>query len=212
MQKITDFTRKHAFFLLGGACIIIAGLIYTACVQENEIVPAGETAFHAADSLDAPENAVEPAETPAPVYIVVHITGAVNSPGVFDLPEGSRVRDALALAGGARDDADLEHPALNLAAPLHDAMRIIIPVEGEEIDDIFISAQAPAAATDGLIDLNAATSTELQTLSGIGPVLAQNIIDFREAQGGFSSVEELIHVSGIGETRLNNLRPHVTVR
>ncbi|MCL2357946.1 MAG: helix-hairpin-helix domain-containing protein [Defluviitaleaceae bacterium] len=230
MQKSVEFLKNHIFFLLGGLCLIAAGAVYTACARPAEVTPAGEVLFlsanpDAADSSDTahPENTRENIreniiEEIAPAYIVVHITGAVNSPGVFDLPENSRVRDALNIAGGAREDADLEHPALNLAATLHDAMRINIPAIGDET--VFIGTPTPAESpgatggidSDGLINLNTATAVELQTLSGIGPSLSQNIIDFREARGGFSSVDELIHVSGIGQTRLDNMRPHVTVR
>ncbi|MCL1878011.1 MAG: helix-hairpin-helix domain-containing protein [Defluviitaleaceae bacterium] len=212
MQKFADFVKRHAFFLLGGACIILAGVLYTACAREAVIQPTGEVVFHAAQNSDEAAETPETAEAKDdPTYFIVHISGAVNSPGVFGLPKDSRVNDVLELAGGATEDADLEHPSLNLAASIHDAMRIIIPAWGDEIDDIFPDT-FPSDEARGMINLNTATSAELQTLSGVGPVLAQNIIDFREAQGGFSSVEELIHVSGIGETRLNNLRSHVTVR
>jgi competence protein ComEA len=148
-----------------------------------------------------------------PDYIVVHIAGEVNYPGVFTLREGARVNDALYMAGGETEYANLMR--VNLAAFLQDAMQIIIPAEGDYTTAVFVfggNAQGTGGITaSGLINLNTATSAQLQTISGIGPARAQNIIDFRETHGNFSSVDELIHISGIGAVTLENLRPHVTV-
>ena len=157
-----------------------------------------------------------------PTDIVVHVTGAVNSPGNVTLSDGSRVLDAIKLAGGTRDDAD--ETRINMAAFLRDAMQIIVPYTGQEIDNVFVfsggqnagnaqgSTQNQSGGTSsGLININTATAAELQTLSGVGPAVAQRIIDFREAHGYFSSVEELTLVSGIGDATLERLRPHITV-
>jgi len=215
-NNIKEFIKKHAYFLLGGACIFIIGIIYIVSRGTSaEIIRDGEVIFHAEESEDVMVSDEEiPETTPEPHYIVIHITGAVNAPGVFEIPDGARVNDALELAGGATADADLRR--VNLAAFLQDAMQIVIPTEGEELETVFIFAddgdsEASGIRNDGLININTATSSELQSLSGIGPVLAQNIIDFRETHGSFSSVDELIHVPRIGEVTLERLRPSVTV-
>ena len=138
--------------------------------------------------------------------IVIHIAGAVYQPGVFTLPYGSRVNDALNMAGGATDCADLAR--VNLAAFLKDAQQIIIPRETDEFE-IF---QAPAQSdSGGLVNINTADERLLTTLPGIGPVIAGNIISHREANGPFNTIEELGNVPRIGATTLNNLRDLITV-
>jgi competence protein ComEA len=194
-MTVKEFLKKHAYYLLGGACFIIVGLIYvTSRGTEAEIIRT-EASYHSAEDSDA---------TSASIFI--HIVGAVNSPGIIELPVGSRVFDAIEQAGGATSDADLNR--VNLAARLQDATQIFIPFEGEEIPEAFAASEG---SSGGLVNINTASLAELQTLPSIGPVLAQSIIDFRETRGGFSSADELIHVSGIGERTLERLRPLVTV-
>ncbi|MCL1862053.1 MAG: helix-hairpin-helix domain-containing protein [Defluviitaleaceae bacterium] len=195
MSRFIDFVKNHAFFLLGMACIFIVGVIYIINRRiEPEIVRDGDIVF-CDTSLDVYE--------PDPEYIVIHIAGEVQNPGVFELQQGARVNDALILAGGETGYADLAR--VNLAAVLQDAAKIIIPAVGE-----YLPENVGGIRADGLININTATSVELQTLSGIGPVLAENIITFRETHGGFSAVDELIHVPRIGEATLERLRPLVT--
>ncbi|MDR0273687.1 MAG: helix-hairpin-helix domain-containing protein [Clostridiales bacterium] len=182
------------------------GIIYIVTRNSGaEVIRDGEIIFSAGGEMvsDAVEN-----------NIYVHITGAVNNPGVYELPKGARVNDALEMAGGATDDANLSHTGLNLAAVLQDEMRIIIPASGEE-DAVVIPSEIGTASntvSGGMVNINTASLAELQTLSGIGPARAQSIIDFRNANGNFSSVDELIHITGIGQATLDRLRPSITVR
>jgi competence protein ComEA len=187
------------YFLLGGACLLVVGVIFV--VTRTAVGEPPVTVSPAENLTDEHEF--------APVvsgYVVVHVAGEVHSPGVFTLDAGARVNDALYLAGGATAYADLTR--VNLAAVLSDEMQIIIPAEGEELPQ---AAARSGITADGRVNINHATAAELQTLSGIGQVRAQSIIDFRETHGSFASVDELIHISGIGATTLENLRPHVTV-
>jgi competence protein ComEA len=132
--------------------------------------------------------------------VVVDVTGAVARPGVYRLPAGSRVTDAVQRAGGASGGALLE--AINLAARLSDGQQVAVPKKGP--------GGAPSAAgarsEEGPISLGTATVEQLDTIDGIGPVTAEDIIQFREQHGGLSSVEQLDQVSGIGPATMESLR------
>ena len=138
--------------------------------------------------------------------LTVHAAGAVNAPGVYRLPTGSRVADLLSAAGGATADADLDQ--LNLAAPLADGERILVPRRGETVT---AAAASGASSVSSKVDLNTATAEELDKLPGIGPATAEAIIRHRETRGRFRSVTELLEVRGIGEAKLEQLRPLVKV-
>jgi competence protein ComEA len=137
--------------------------------------------------------------------VVVHVVGQVARPGVVQLPVGARVTDAIAAAGGATPEADLS--AVNLARVLVDGEQVAVPRPGETT----VAAGHASTAPDAPLDLNAATVADLDALPGIGPVLAQRILDWRAAHGRFSDVEELAEVSGIGPSVLARLRDLVRV-
>lgn len=153
--------------------------------------------------------------------IAVHIAGAVVEPGVVYLPPGSRVIDAVLAGGGAATTADLDR--LNLAVVVEDGQQIYVPRTDEEVPETAANSRVGAALLDhaselhaasptpALIDLNRATELELQNLPGIGPTMAAAIVGYRESVGEFVAVDELANVSGIGPTRLETLRPLVTV-
>jgi competence protein ComEA len=138
--------------------------------------------------------------------LYVHVSGAVAVPGLYRLHADARVVDAVAAAGGFADDA--EESGVNLARPVTDGEQIVVPVAGEAPT----TGPGPVgAAGGGRVDLNAASVTELDTLPRIGPAMAQRIVDWREANGRFTSVEDLLAVPGIGDKMLETLRPLVTV-
>ncbi|NIY65357.1 ComEA family DNA-binding protein [Streptomyces malaysiensis] len=155
--------------------------------------------------------------------VVVDVTGKVRRPGLRKLPTGARVADALEAAGGVRPGADLS--GLNRARPLVDGEQIVVGIPGSgpppgpgAAADPAVGAptapngpNAPAGpgAPGGSISLNSATTEQLDTLPGVGPVLAQHIIDYRTQHGGFRSIDELREVNGIGERRFADLRPLV---
>lgn len=141
--------------------------------------------------------------------LVVHVAGAVHAPGVVEVPVGTRVGEALDAAGGASDDADLD--ALNLAAPVADGQQVYVPREGEAVPAPVAGGGAPTGPSGTLVDLNTADVSALDTLPGIGPALAQRIVDWRSAHGPFGSVDALLEVSGIGPATLERLRDLVTV-
>nr|WP_206686678.1 MULTISPECIES: ComEA family DNA-binding protein [Microbacterium] len=163
------------------AVTIVVGLVRTTAASVEE-VPAPDVAVHDA-------------------VIYVHVSGAVLSPGLYRLADGSRVVDVIAAAGGFADDAD--PAAVNLARLLTDGEQLHVGIAGE-------SPAAPAAG-DGRIDLNAADAGALETLPGIGPALAGRILAWREENGRFTSVDDLLAVPGIGEKVLAALRELVRV-
>jgi competence protein ComEA len=133
--------------------------------------------------------------------VVVDVTGAVARPGVYRLPAGARVTDAVDRAGGATSTAVLE--AINLAARLADGQQVVVPKRGPGGAPL---AASGGAAEEGPISLGTATVDQLDTIDGIGPVTAQDIVDFREQHGGLSSVDQLDQISGIGPATMEALR------
>jgi len=145
-----------------------------------------------------PTPTIAPTATPAP--LAVYVTGAVNKPGsVVTLPAGSRIQDALAAAGGAAPDADLDR--VDLAAMISDGQQIHVYRHGEpaQMVDPSQSSTASDSASTAVVHVNHASLEQLETLPGIGPALAQRIIDYRTANGNFTTLESLTAVSGIGE-------------
>jgi competence protein ComEA len=126
--------------------------------------------------------------------VVVHVAGAVEHPGVYRLPAGSRVADAVERAGGAEGGADPD--AINLAARLGDGQQVVVPGHGDG---------SAASSEAGPISLGSADQADLETIDGIGPVTASDIIEFRDEQGGISSIEQLDEIPGIGPTTIESL-------
>ena len=142
--------------------------------------------------------------------LVVNVAGAVRDPGVYRLVAGARVDDAVARAGGATRRADLG--GLNLAAELEDGRQVLVPERARGGGTAAAGGATAPEPVPGLpLNLNTATLEQLDTLSGIGPLTAQKILEYREELGGFGSVEELGEIPGIGEKRLASLREEVTL-
>lgn len=139
--------------------------------------------------------------------LIVHVAGAVEDPGIVELPPGSRVADAIAEAGGAAPRADLD--MLNLAALVTDGAQILVPQRGAaSLPSPSPPPGSPQAAT---VDLNSADQTVLETVPGLGPVKAGAIIAYRTEIGGFDSIDQLLEVSGIGPATLESIRPFVSL-
>ncbi|MEV8135628.1 ComEA family DNA-binding protein [Microbacterium aurantiacum] len=164
----------------------------------------------------APSHVSDPTGDPARVdddsEIFVHVSGQVRSPGLYVFADGARVVDVVAAAGGFAEGAD--RAAVNLARPAVDGEQVHIPAPGEAPPDGAAAGGGSAAggpAGSGPLDLNTADAAALDTLPRIGPAIAQRIIEWREQNGPFSSVEDLLAVPGIGEKLLAELRERVRV-
>jgi competence protein ComEA len=179
-----------------GAAVVLGLLGAGTAVLLTAVTPHGSSAVVApGPSSPGPQDAV------AGPVIYVHILGQVAHPGLYALRDGDRAVDIVAAAGGFTDQAD--PAALNLARFLSDGEQIIVPAVGEAV-------AAPVAA-DGTVNLNTADSAALETLPRIGPALAARILAWRDENGRFTAVEDLLDVPGIGDATFQDLRDLVTV-
>jgi competence protein ComEA len=181
--------------------------------SEVQVVPGTPLPSSAVASIvaRASASASSPTATASTSSVVVQVVGAVVHPGLVTLAGGSRVADAIAAAGGlSRRGAS---GGLNLARLLVDGEQVVVspsaPVEGGAASAA--AASGASAAGTGIVDLNAATATDLDALPGVGPVMASRILDWRTAHGRFASVDQLREVSGIGARTFERLKPHVRV-
>ena len=153
--------------------------------------------------------AVQPVGS-APAVLVVHVAGEVVAPGVYELPAGARMVDAIDAAGGPSSRADTD--AINLATPLADAQQVFVPRKGAPVRRVTESgASADDAAQDGTINVNTASASALESLPGVGSQTAQAIIEHRTKNGPFLAVDELLNVRGIGPAKLAAMRAKVRV-
>jgi competence protein ComEA len=219
-------------------CAFVLRILWAERAAESEVAPAAEVAggtrrvsVGGSERSDRPSGPATPvvvsrsgpatgAGAPAQAELVVHVVGQVARPGLVRLAAGARVADAIEAAGGAGRSADLT--AMNLARALVDGEQVFVPKPGEE-PPALVAPQLPGGATagngtgsvggsaTGLVNLNTADLDALDSLPGVGPVLAQRIVDWRTEHGRFTTVEELGEVSGIGDKMLSQLRPRVTV-
>lgn len=172
------------------AAVAIAVLLVGARWIRSSEAPASGASAPAQFEADGFEPGADTARD-----VVVHVAGAVAKPGVYRLPVGSRVTDAVQRAGGLEAGAAAD--GINLAARLSDGQQVVVPGRG---------AGSVAAAADGPISLGSATADQLDEIEGIGPVTAQKIIEFRDERGGLSSIDQLDEISGVGPSTMEALR------
>ena len=186
------------------AAVVVALIVVTVL---------GFVLFHrapAAPAIQLPRAEAAPASTPTTTgEVVVDVAGAVIRPGVVRLGGPGRVIDAIAAAGGAALDADLN--MVNLAAKVADADRIYVPKRGESPPPLPSAGGSSSPASSGPVDLNAATPEQLDALPGVGPATAKAIVDYRTRRGRFRTVDGLLSVPGIGPAKLATLKPLVRV-
>jgi competence protein ComEA len=188
----------------GGAEAVVAPVVPTPAaglVSPAGTPPGGATGDPVVDAGATPAAA-------AGGSVTVDVAGKVRHPGIAVLDAGSRVVDALEAAGGARPGVDLS--GLNLARVLVDGEQVVVGVP-VPADPVASAASSPGAPGGPLVNLNTATQPELEALPEVGPVTAQSILGWRSEHGGFTSVDELLEVDGIGDATLDQLAPYVTV-
>ena len=220
-----QLSRRQIIAYVAVAVVVVAvGVRYL--VLPRQAGPSGSQAIVLAPvaSPSAPAGGMpggaegSPAASPAP-DVVVYVCGAVRSPGVVRLPDGARVTDALEVAGGPTAKAELA--AVNLAAPVTDGQQIVVPERGAAVAVAPASggtssspasgAALGAVAAGALININTASLEELDALDGVGPSTAQKIVDYRTANGGFKTVDEIKNVPGIGDAKFAAMRDAITV-
>ncbi len=195
----------------------------TEAAAENVVAVDGAGAGDRLASSEITSNGSAQLYTSADQKLAVYVCGAVESAGVYELPEGSRIVDAVDAAGGFAESADRSY--VNLAARVTDGMRLQIPTmeeasnnnpakEIESFDSVSVAATTQVTGgviSDGLININTATKEELKILSGIGDSTADKIIRYREDNGGFKQIEDIMKVSGIKEKLFSKIRDKITV-
>lgn len=201
--------RKGLLFLAGGVlCLLAAGAIVASFSGRWEKKSSGAVAGPAPFTVaESPASETEPMEEQ--IHWVVYITGAVQRPGVYTLPSETRVYQAVEQAGGFTSEADPE--AFNMALSLADGVHVHVPRKGESSSPEKYASGSSQKSGAASIDINRADAAALESLPGIGPKTASEIIRHREERGRFASVEDLLSVKGIGPAKLSAIRDLVTV-
>ena len=211
MEAIIEKIKEYKIIVIcTGLGLLVGGFFLLKPAPQTPVKETSlqvEVAAVSKDSSTEKEVKEEPLEQD---LITVDVKGAVKSPGIYDLPVGSRVNDAVQKAGGLTEQADSK--SLNLAQKVSDEALVYVPTKGEESASQHTGSGAPSSTSkDKKINLNKASLEELKQVKGLGGKRAQDIIDHREANGKFKSVDELKKVSGIGAKTIEKLKDYVTV-
>lgn len=207
VRNVTHRYGLAGWGVVAGALALVALVVALVCVAVRGRATEGLFRGQGGIEIERGETASETAEEEPqeePVTLVVHVDGMVGTPGVYELTEGARVSDAVTAAGGLAEGADTS--SLNLAAPLADGEKVYVPAEGEEA-----TTSSEGASSGGLVNLNNASVEQLDELPGVGEATAHAIIEDREANGPFTTPEDLMRVSGIGEKKFAKLEGMICV-
>lgn len=204
-QFQTLWQTRRTWLVAGGSVLVL--LVGVFGWQTTHSAPAVATALTTTSSQTSTSQA---SSATSQATIMVDVKGAVTKPGVYTITSLPHVQTAIAQAGGARRDADMTQ--VNLAAVLQDGQVVYVPAKGETTPSTYANSTSAATSTTAKVNLNTATSEELQTISGVGPSKAQKIIDYRTQNGGFQSVDDLKKVGGFGDKTVAALRDYVTVQ
>ena len=211
MEAIIEKIKEYKIIVIcTGLGLLVGGFFLLKPAPQTSVK---ETNLQAEVAAVSKVSSTEKEEKEEPVeqdLITVDVKGAVKSPGIYDLPVGSRVNDAVQKAGGLTEQADSK--SLNLAQKVSDEALVYVPSKGEETASQQTgSGTPPSTSKDKKVNLNKASLEELKQVKGLGGKRAQDIIDHREANGKFKSVDELKKVSGIGAKTIEKLKDYVTV-
>ncbi|MFM0879505.1 helix-hairpin-helix domain-containing protein [Streptococcus suis] len=218
MDKIKTYIEMLKEYKWQIALPAVAGLLIATFLifsQPAKSDQTGLTDFPQTEQTSSSSDLVEETSTEVskePSLLVVDVKGAVVKPGLYTLAAGARVNDAVKAAGGLTSQADPK--SINLAQKLSDEAVVYVASKDENISVVASTTASSAMSQEGnesKVNLNTATEADLQTISGIGAKRAADIIAYREANGGFKSVDDLNNVSGIGDKTMESIRPYVTV-
>ncbi len=212
MEAIIEKIKEYKIIVICTSLgLLVGGFFLLKPAPQTPVKETNLQAEVAAVSKDSvSEKEVKKEEPVEQDLITVDVKGAVKSPGIYDLPVGSRVNDAVQKAGGLTEQADSK--SINLAQKVSDEALVYVPSKGEESASQQAGSGAPSSTSkDKKVNLNKASLEELKQVKGLGGKRAQDIIDHREANGKFKSVDELKKVSGIGAKTIEKLKDYVTV-
>lgn len=215
LDNLTDAQRKIVTIIsIIVGCIILIFIYNKANVKQfvehEDSIMLAENNIITSDETKNKEDSKQ---------IVVHIAGEVNKPGIVKLKEGERIEDAIEKAGGLTENAEIKN--VNLAYILEDGVKIIIPKKDEDAVENIISEESGKniileeisnSEKFNLININKATQSELEKLSGVGASLASKIIDYRNKNGKFSSIEDIKNVAGIGDSKYSAIKDYICVK
>lgn len=201
-----NFDKKLLIIFISILIIICVSIYFFTKDEDTNILLSNE--LYTVDNTD---NTNEDLET-----IMVHIDGEVVTPGIISLKAGSRIADAIQACGGTTDISDISK--INLAYELKDGQKVYIPSIYDVEDVEYIQNDAgnnviipDTSSSSALVNINSATQAELETLPGIGPSTAAKIIDYRNKNGDFKNIEDIMDVSGIGESKFNNIKDYICI-
>ena len=212
MEAIIEKIKEYKIIVIcAGLGLLVGGFFLLKPAPQTPVQETNLQAEVAAVSKNSvSEKEVKKEEPVEQDLITVDVKGAVKSPGIYDLPVGSRVNDAVQKAGGLTEQADSK--SLNLAQKVSDEALVYVPSKGEEVAGQQAGSGVPSSTSkDKKVNLNKASLEELKQVKGLGGKRAQDIIDHREVNGKFKSVDELKKVSGIGAKTIEKLKDYVTV-
>ena len=211
MEAIIEKIKEYKIIVIcTGLGLLVGGFFLLKPTPQTPVKETNLQAEVVAVSKDSSTEKEVKEESVEQDLITVDVKGAVKSPGIYDLPVGSRVNDAVQKAGGLTEQADSK--SLNLAQKVSDEALVYVPTKGEEAASQQAGSGAPSSTSkEKKINLNKASLEELKQVKGLGGKRAQDIIDHRESNGKFKSVDELKKVSGIGAKTIEKLKDYVTV-
>lgn len=193
-----NFVKKNLFFLVISVAAVLFLFVFNSKSEKDKVIDVKP--IEAADKNESIPQAKEA------TMAFIDVKGEVNHPGVYEAPPNSRVEEIIKLAGGFTKNAN--QSVINLAQKVHDEMVILVPKIG---DTVVPDVEGERTATSKKVNLNYASQEQIEELSGIGPSKAQAIIQYREENGLFQSMEDILNVSGIGEKTLENIKDSIQV-